>query len=109
MSDILHANIFFFITAIATVVVTVLLCVVLYYVAGILRSVRNVTRRIERGSEVLGKDLIDLRRSVEHDGMRLRHIITFFGKRAGWYPETSTKRKTRVHKDKKEEEVSDTN
>ncbi len=103
MSEILHANIFFFITAIAVVVLTILLSAALYYVVGILRNVRNITSRVERGSEVLGKDLLDLRRNVEQDGVRFKHIINFFGKRAGWFPQEKAQRKTRKVKDEKED------
>lgn len=61
MSDILHANIFFFITAVSVVLVTIMVIVALYYVIRILRAVRDVAERVREGSEVIAQDAANLR------------------------------------------------
>jgi hypothetical protein len=57
MTEVLQANIFFFITGIAVIVFTALLCVALYHLIRILKSVRRVMDRIESGSEVIASDM----------------------------------------------------
>ena len=45
MNDILHANIFFFVTTVVVVVLGVLAIVALYYVLGILKNIRDISNR----------------------------------------------------------------
>ncbi len=61
MSEILQANIFFFITSIAVIVFTFLLSVALFHFIKILRSVRRIMERIESESEAIANDVERLR------------------------------------------------
>lgn len=53
----LHANIFFFIASVATVVFCLFVCFILYHVYKIARSVRRIVERIEAGSELIAEDV----------------------------------------------------
>lgn len=64
MSEVLQANIFFMITAIAVVVVTILIAVALYYVIRILRAVRDIAERVREGSEIIAEDAAHLREEI---------------------------------------------
>lgn len=77
MSEVLHANIFFFITSVAVVVFTILLCVALYYVIKIVQSVRRIVARIEEGSEVIAEDMSELRKFFAQ-GSLISHILGLF-------------------------------
>ncbi len=77
MTEVLQANIFFFITTAAVLVFTVFLCVAMYFVIMILRSVRNITKRIETGSEGLAEDVKQLRRYVV-EGSLISQVIGLF-------------------------------
>jgi hypothetical protein len=99
MDLVLQTNIFFYITSAAVVVVTVLVCVVLYYVARILRDVREVTDRVKRGTEHLADDLENLRRDIKQDGMHLRDIAMYFVRRAGIIPGAKSTRTRRPRKE----------
>lgn len=77
MEEVLHANIFFFITSVATIIFSLLLCVVLYQIIKILRSIRKIVERVEQGSEVLAED-IDHIRSFVLEGSLMSQIIRFF-------------------------------
>lgn len=79
MSEVLQANLFFFITAMAVVVFTVFLCVAMYLVIRILRSVRNITERIEEGSETIAEDMKQLRTYVAQ-GSLMSQIVGMFVK-----------------------------
>ena len=63
MTEILQANIFFFITTIAVVLFTILLCVAVYQIIKILKTVRRIVDRIEEGTEVLADDIDNIRTS----------------------------------------------
>jgi len=63
MTEILQANIFFFITSIAVIVFTLLLCVAVYQVIKILKAIRRIMDRVEEGTEVLAGDIENIRTS----------------------------------------------
>ncbi len=77
MAEVLQANVFFLITAIAVTVFTVFLCVAMYLVIRILRSVRNITERIELGSETIVEDVKQLRNYVA-GGSLISQIMGLF-------------------------------
>lgn len=79
MGEIIQANIFFFITAMAVVVATVFLCVILFYIIRILRSVDRVAKRIDEKSAVLSEDLAHLRSYVAQ-GKLWRAFGAFVGR-----------------------------
>lgn len=81
----MKADIFFFVTTIAVVVVTMGVSVALYYAIKILRNVRSVSDRIEEGSQALEEDLSELRLKVRTGGFSLRLIMAFFRKASRWF------------------------
>lgn len=64
MSEVLHANIFFFIASIATIVFCLMVCVILYQVYKIARSIRRIVERIELGSATLAEDVAQVRATL---------------------------------------------
>jgi len=72
MSEILHANIFFLITAIAVIVVGTGLSIALYYVIVILREFREVAQMVRKASGGLEEDFQDLRAGVKSEGRRVK-------------------------------------
>lgn len=77
MTEVLQANIFFVITAVAVVVFTIFLCVAVYYVIKILRAVRNITERIDVGSETIADDMNQLRTYIT-EGSLISQVIGLF-------------------------------
>ncbi len=75
MTELVHADIFFFITAIVVVVVGIGMGVALFYIVLILRDVRAVTRKIRVASDELGRDFEELRATVKDEGARVRTIV----------------------------------
>ncbi len=69
MSEVLHANIFFFIASAATVVFLLLVAVAMYYIIRILMSVRKIVERIEAGSDVIAEDVASMRDFVKSGGL----------------------------------------
>ena len=73
----LQTNIFFFITAVAVVVVGVALTVALVYVVRILRDVQHISEIIRKESDTFRDDVAVLRASVKEEGMKFKHFLTF--------------------------------
>lgn len=76
MTEILHANIFFFIASGATIVFTILLCIAMYLVIKILSSIRAILARIEAGSDMISGDIQAARDFVASGGL-IAHLIGF--------------------------------
>lgn len=79
MTEILHANIFFFIASVATVVFCILVSLVLYQVLKIMQSVRAIMDRIEMKSEQIADDIDAMRTFVRHGSV----VSTLFSLFAG--------------------------
>jgi nitrogen fixation/metabolism regulation signal transduction histidine kinase len=68
MSEVLHANIFFIIASVATVIFFILLCFIIFQVYKILKLVRSVMERVESTSEVLAGDIAHIREMMANGG-----------------------------------------
>ncbi len=82
MTETLHANIFFFITGLAVILITAGMLWLLYYIIPIARDirmlvakVRRVGDRLEDDVESLRHDLHAFRLSVKEEGMKGKVII----------------------------------
>lgn len=64
MEEVLKADIFFFITSVAVILLTLMVAVILYFVYKIVRSVQRIVGRIEEGSEHIREDIEEFRRSL---------------------------------------------
>ena len=68
MEEVLHANIFFIIASIGTVLLFVLMAIVLFYVIKILKKILRLIERVEAGSEQIAADLSYFRTQVTEGG-----------------------------------------
>lgn len=75
MTEVLQANIFFFITAAAVIILTIFLSIVLYHVLKMVRTLRRIAERVEEGSEVLFDDLQYARSVVTGTSTMLSHLL----------------------------------
>lgn len=68
MSTLIHADIFFFVSSVGFIIIFALVSVGLYYIVGILKSVRHISRKLEGDVDNLSADakefISDLRTSV---------------------------------------------
>ncbi len=85
MSEILHADIFFFITGIAVIVCSAILCVALYHAIHVLKSMRRVMRRVEEGTESIVEDVQSIREYFTQGSFlgQLFSVVTGLFKRTG--------------------------
>jgi hypothetical protein len=83
MDEILHANIFFIISSVATVLFFVIICFVMYQVFKILKLVRSILERVESASEVVARDMADFRGALVSRGWFARLINLVLGAASG--------------------------
>ena len=79
MNEVLHANIFFFITGVAVIAVATLICVGLFHGIKAVVSIRRILNRIEEGTEVIVEDMQNVREYFVQGGLLPRLIRKFFG------------------------------
>jgi hypothetical protein len=94
MTEILQANIFFFIASIATIVFSIMACVAMYLIIKILISIRAIIGRIEAGSDLIADDIQAARAFVAGGGL-LSHLISFVARAGGARSKASSRRKNK--------------
>jgi len=65
MDTLIHADIFFFITSIAVILLTILLCVILFYVAKIARNLASLSETVRDEGESLIADIEEIRLNMK--------------------------------------------
>jgi hypothetical protein len=65
MGDLVHADIFFFITSIAVVVFVAGFCVTLYFLIPLLRDARDVVARIKAAEKEVEKDFKKIEKAIK--------------------------------------------
>ena len=83
MNEVLHANIFFIIASIATVIFCILVSLILFQVLKITKSLRSIIERIEAGSEVIAQDVAHVRELVASGGIFSKLIQFIMGSTRG--------------------------
>lgn len=81
MSEILQANIFFFIASIATVAFCILLCMILFQFYKIAKAIRSILDRIEAASEIVAEDVAHVRQLVTSGGLVSKALSFILGSR----------------------------
>ena len=109
MDTLIHADIFFFITAVAVMLIATMLAVVLVYVVLIARDVRAIVARMRRASESLESDFNALREGVLKEGGKAKALVGlalgFIGRKLGGSPRKKRAAKTaKQGQDSKSEE-----
>jgi len=80
MDTLIHADVFFFVTTIAVIVVTALLAVALLYLIRVLRQVEGIGKEIKAETVLIREDIKNLRGSVQKEGFKLQAFAEFFKK-----------------------------
>ena len=93
MESFLKADIFFFITTIAVIVVAGFIAAALMYLVATLRDIRHVARIVKEEASNITDDVKALRDKVKSEGMRLTHLLDFGGSVAGRAAKRKTTRK----------------
>ncbi len=77
MENLIHSDMFFFITSIAVVIVTIFLLVILWYILRILKNVKDVSDVVKKESIFVLSDLSSFRGKIKS---LLQFFIVKYGK-----------------------------
>ncbi len=77
-TTLIHADIFFFITSIAVVILTILLIVALVYIVRILMVIRQISQIIRDQGDKVSEDIDELRDVVRSEGSAARSMWQLF-------------------------------
>ena len=80
MDDILKADIFFFVTAIAVVILSVFLVIVFLYTIRILRDIKHISTMARKESDIISEELSELRENIKEGGTKVKYFLSFFDK-----------------------------
>jgi hypothetical protein len=83
METLIHADIFFFVSTIALVLITIGIVIALIYLIKILRNVSDVSEKVKVESSEIISDIKTLRTDIKKEGFRINYISKFFGKLFG--------------------------
>ncbi len=79
MQDIVKADVFFFVTTIAVVVVSIVLVIALMHAIKIMRDVKHVSEKAREEIDSIVKDVKELRGHVRHQGGRVGSLFSVLG------------------------------
>ena len=95
MDSLIHADVFFFVTTIAVVVVGVALTVVLIYIAKIMRDIKKITGHVHDETVLFREDLAEFRADAKRQGFQWLKFAGLFKNMAlNWF-------KKKPHRSKK--------
>lgn len=105
MNSFVQADIFFFITTVAIVVVTIAIVIALLVFIQILRDVRHVSKRAREESDRVLSDMEDLRRFLKKEGKRAIDIKEMVGSIIGVFlPKKKSQKRSSYAKTRKKKE-----
>jgi hypothetical protein len=81
MSEVLHADIFFFIASIATVIFCIVITMILFQVYKVMKLLRSILERVDSASEVIAEDVASVRKLVATGGLISTVVGLVFGAR----------------------------
>lgn len=105
MDKLVHADIFFFITTCAIVVLTIIFGIALVYGIFIAKNVHYVVKKIKEESDNISGDIAHARQKIREQGMKVASYISFFKSLVSF----GTARKAKKKSSKRSEDSEVTN
>jgi hypothetical protein len=78
-NTLIKADVFFFVTTIAVVVLTLILSIIMIYLISILHYLRHISQIAKDQAEEISDDIDDLRSDIKTKGASLASIFDFLG------------------------------
>jgi len=95
MDTLIHADIFFFVTTIAVVVITIALTVLIVYLVKVFRNVREITEMVNEETVLLRRDIGDLRNEIRARGTRAAGAFDWIERFFGETKKSRSKKKSK--------------
>lgn len=100
MDTLIHADIFFFITTIAVVVLGIILAVVLVRLAGLIKTIREISEDAKTEARAFFRDVSDLRQEVREEAGRVKQTLNLLH---NFFPNSAKVGKRKIKKNLKNE------
>lgn len=81
MTELVHADIFFFITSIAVVVISILMVIALIYVIRIIKDLSHISDLARKESEEIAKDVKEFREDIRFHRHSFKSAVMLFLKK----------------------------
>ncbi len=78
MDTLIQADIFFFITAIAVVVLSIGAGIVIYYLVRILRRIDEISAKVQGETDEIVRDVKDFRETMRSEGIKVKTVLDMF-------------------------------
>ena len=91
MDTLIHADIFFFVTTVAVVVVGIVFTVALIYLIKILNDIKKISEQIREETILFREDISDLRNETRRGGFKVKNFIEFATGLFRWGKSTRSK------------------
>ena len=78
MQELIHADIFFFVTTIVVGVLGIFLIIAGVYGVLILNDLKYISKKLKKGSDEIMEDFEALRSEIKEKGSALKHAKSFF-------------------------------
>ncbi len=78
MNTLMRADLFFFITSIAVVILTIVLCIIGYYVVLIVRDAKYITGRLREATDELSDKIEEMKDELTAKSRKARYVVEFF-------------------------------
>ena len=91
MNEVLHANIFFIIASVATVIFCVVITLVLFQIYKVVKIARTILEKLETASEVVAEDAANIRQLLASGGFFASIARLFMGQQRRRTRKTKTK------------------
>ena len=92
MDTLAKSDIFFFITAVAVIILTILAAIALVYGIKLMRDARQIMAEVKRQGEVLIEDMDDARAYLKREGLKIGAFVSLV---SGFFKGKSRSRRIR--------------
>ena len=75
MNEVVHADIFFFISSLSVVCITIGVLILLYYIIPIARDARAIVAKLRKAGDEVEKDFESLRSTLREEGAKGKTIL----------------------------------
>jgi len=95
MNTLIHADIFFFVTTIAVVIITIALTVLIVYLVKVFRNVRKITEMVSEETVLLRRDIGDLRSEIRMRGTQAIGVFDWIERFFGGKKKSRSRKKSK--------------
>jgi len=100
MNELLHANIFFFITSAAVILTFIVVLVLLFYILSIIKDVRKISSRTQKEVDAIANDIDAARDGIKNESKKILSLWTVVSNMFSFSKEKAPKTKKTVKKKK---------